>query len=237
MRWLLGAGRLIAGCRPKLNCGSIGPSHSTAAPAPMHPRQPLASKSSSWCCCTFRAPCTPPPHPTPNPPQTHRRARTHARKHTKKHHPPTHSPLQALGTPLKIKLPPGLKAKDHVVVELQFRTAPEASALQWLEPSQTAGGKRPYLFTQVGKAFQFILLSLFACLTVSSGWSLRRRRAARAPTCSRRWAGFCAIGLFELIVTSCSGWSRRRRRVASGSTSSRRWHGHVCSLCNHLQFM
>lgn len=161
MRWLLGAGRLIGGCRPKLNCGSIGPSHSTAAPAPMHPRQPLASKSSSWCCCTFRAPCTPPPHPNPNPPQTHTRARAHARKHTNKHHPPTHSPLQALGTPLKIKLPPGLKAKDHVVVELQFRTAPEASALQWLEPSQTAGGKRPYLFTQVGKAFQFILLSLF----------------------------------------------------------------------------
>lgn len=29
-----------------------------------------------------------------------------------------------------------------------FRTSPTASALQWLAPPQTAGGKEPYLFSQ-----------------------------------------------------------------------------------------
>jgi leukotriene-A4 hydrolase len=33
-------------------------------------------------------------------------------------------------------------------VAVRYRTRPEAAALQWLEPSQTAGGKEPFLFTQ-----------------------------------------------------------------------------------------
>jgi len=33
-------------------------------------------------------------------------------------------------------------------VEIQFRTRPEAGALQWLTPEQTGGGQHPYLFTQ-----------------------------------------------------------------------------------------
>lgn len=33
-------------------------------------------------------------------------------------------------------------------VHVRYRTSPEASALQWLEPAQTAGGKKPYLFSQ-----------------------------------------------------------------------------------------
>ncbi len=48
-----------------------------------------------------------------------------------------------LGSELKISLPP------HVTsVTVDYTTAPEAGALQWLEPSQTAGGKHPFLFTQ-----------------------------------------------------------------------------------------
>ena len=60
-----------------------------------------------------------------------------------------HLSLQALGTPLKVKLPPGLQAGQVLEVALSFTTSPDSSALQWLEPSQTAGGQRPYLFTQV----------------------------------------------------------------------------------------
>ena len=48
-----------------------------------------------------------------------------------------------LGSRLRIELPPG---SDGCVV--RYRTSPDASALQWLEPAQTAGGSSPFLFTQ-----------------------------------------------------------------------------------------
>ena len=48
-----------------------------------------------------------------------------------------------LGTPLRVELPP-----DTTTITVTYRTSPEASALQWLEPAQTAGGEHPYLFSQ-----------------------------------------------------------------------------------------
>jgi leukotriene-A4 hydrolase len=48
-----------------------------------------------------------------------------------------------LGARLEIELPEGTRS-----VRIRYRTAPDASALQWLEPAQTAGGKHPYLFSQ-----------------------------------------------------------------------------------------
>ncbi len=48
-----------------------------------------------------------------------------------------------LGARLSIALPAGAKA-----VRIRYRTAPEASALQWLAPAQTSGGKQPFLFSQ-----------------------------------------------------------------------------------------
>ena len=48
-----------------------------------------------------------------------------------------------LGRPLTITLPQNL---TQVVVA--YRTSPEAAALQWLGPSQTAGKKQPYLYSQ-----------------------------------------------------------------------------------------
>ena len=47
------------------------------------------------------------------------------------------------GRPLTIEITPATKA-----VNVHYRTAPTAAALQWLDPSQTAGGKKPFLFTQ-----------------------------------------------------------------------------------------
>lgn len=48
-----------------------------------------------------------------------------------------------LGSRLEVTLPAGVEA-----VTVRYRTSPEASALQWLSPEQTSGGKQPYLFSQ-----------------------------------------------------------------------------------------
>jgi leukotriene-A4 hydrolase len=48
-----------------------------------------------------------------------------------------------LGTPLTIELP---SAGRKILVA--YESSPNAAALQWLDPSQTAGKRRPYLFSQ-----------------------------------------------------------------------------------------
>ena len=48
-----------------------------------------------------------------------------------------------MGQPLIIQLP---ATGDTIVIE--YETSPEASAVQWLDPAQTAGGRLPFLFTQ-----------------------------------------------------------------------------------------
>ena len=48
-----------------------------------------------------------------------------------------------LGRPLRIAITPRTTS-----VTIEYETSPEAAALQWLAPSQTAGGNRPFLFTQ-----------------------------------------------------------------------------------------
>ena len=48
-----------------------------------------------------------------------------------------------LGSELVIDLPAGA---DRVRIE--YRTGPDASGLQWVDPEQTAGGKKPFLYSQ-----------------------------------------------------------------------------------------
>jgi aminopeptidase N len=48
-----------------------------------------------------------------------------------------------LGERLAITLPAGTSG-----VRIRYTTSPDASALQWLAPAQTAGGKAPFLFSQ-----------------------------------------------------------------------------------------
>lgn len=48
-----------------------------------------------------------------------------------------------LGARLSITLP-----ERSLGVRIRYRTAPSASALQWLAPAQTAGGQHPFLFSQ-----------------------------------------------------------------------------------------
>ena len=51
--------------------------------------------------------------------------------------------VKFLGKPLIIDIKPETKE-----VNVHYLTSPAAAALQWLDPAQTAGGKRPFLFTQ-----------------------------------------------------------------------------------------
>ena len=53
------------------------------------------------------------------------------------------APERILGTRLRVHLPAGTRA-----IRVRYATSPEASALQWLGPSQTAGGQHPYLYSQ-----------------------------------------------------------------------------------------
>ena len=48
-----------------------------------------------------------------------------------------------LGQPLVVNIKPDTKK-----VTIKYKTSPEAAALQWLSPQQTAGKKHPFLFTQ-----------------------------------------------------------------------------------------
>jgi len=48
-----------------------------------------------------------------------------------------------LGSPLAIAIKPNTR-----LVTIQYATSPDAAALQWLAPAQTAGGQKPFLFTQ-----------------------------------------------------------------------------------------
>jgi aminopeptidase N len=58
------------------------------------------------------------------------------------------APDPNLGSPLAI----GLRS-DTSRIAITYKSAPEAGALQWLTPAQTAGKKQPYLFSQ-GQAIE-----------------------------------------------------------------------------------
>jgi leukotriene-A4 hydrolase len=53
------------------------------------------------------------------------------------------APERILGARMRVQLPPGSSA-----VRIRYSTSPHASALQWLGPSQTAGGQHPFLYSQ-----------------------------------------------------------------------------------------
>lgn len=57
-------------------------------------------------------------------------------------------PRPVLGTPLIITIPNELQAAEELLLTIEYRTSPGATALQWLPPELTAGGEHPFLFSQ-----------------------------------------------------------------------------------------
>uniref|UniRef100_A0A673KJN0 Leukotriene A-4 hydrolase-like n=1 Tax=Sinocyclocheilus rhinocerous TaxID=307959 RepID=A0A673KJN0_9TELE len=56
--------------------------------------------------------------------------------------------LSSLHPSIKKSVSHGSEGGQHVIVEIEYETSPSATALQWLTPTQTAGKKHPYLFSQ-----------------------------------------------------------------------------------------
>ena len=58
----------------------------------------------------------------------------------------TYGSPSGFGEKFEIKLPAGSEKKLNIRVE--YSSSPEATALQWLSPAQTAGKTHPYMFSQ-----------------------------------------------------------------------------------------
>lgn len=52
------------------------------------------------------------------------------------------------GTPLIVSLPKAVEAEARFELKIQYSTSPDSTALQWLPPGLTAGGKHPLMFSQ-----------------------------------------------------------------------------------------
>eukprot|EP00955_Chlamydomonas_euryale_P064237 358897-Chlamydomonas_euryale.AAC.16 len=76
---------------------------------------------------------------------------------------------QVLGTPLRVRLPAGLSKGSSISVGVRFATSPASSAIQFLEPQQTAGGQHPYLFTQCQAIHARALVPCQVCVQAAQG--------------------------------------------------------------------
>jgi len=52
------------------------------------------------------------------------------------------------GEALRISLPADHACNGELELKIDYRTSPQASAIMWLPPELTAGGRQPFMFTQ-----------------------------------------------------------------------------------------
>lgn len=80
--------------------------------------------------------------------------------------------VEFLGQPLTIAIEPETRW-----VRIEYSTSPEAAALQWLDPAQTAGKRHPFLFTQS----QAILARTWVPLQDTPGVRMTYSASIRVP--------------------------------------------------------
>ncbi len=109
-----------------------------------------------------------------------------------------------LGRSLSVPVTTASKA-----LTVRYRTSPEARALQWLEPQQTLGGRRPFLFTQS----QAILARTWIPLQDSPGVRFTWSATVRVP--ADLMAVMSAVNPTEQRRRTVSTRSRCRRPIPS----------------------
>jgi leukotriene-A4 hydrolase len=102
-----------------------------------------------------------------------------------------------LGTRLRVELPPGTSR-----CQVHYRTRPEASALQWLAPAQTAGGKAPFLYSQC----QAIHARSVVPLQDTPRFRLSYQAALTVPAALRGLMAAQATGRSEAGGEATEGW-------------------------------
>jgi leukotriene-A4 hydrolase len=100
-----------------------------------------------------------------------------------------------LGAPLTVQLPAGARS-----VRIRYETSPQASGLQWLEPQQTAGKRRPFLFSQSQSihARSWIPLQDSPGVRVTYSASIRAPQGLRALMSAEQLGA--AGGVFEFAM-------------------------------------
>jgi aminopeptidase N len=107
-------------------------------------------------------------------------------------------PDAILGQRLTLTLEAGVRS-----VTITYATAPDASALQWLEPAQTAGGAAPFLFSQC----QAIHARSVVPLQDTPSRRITFRASLRVPAKLR---GLMAAGFVDRVVEEDGEWAVER---------------------------
>lgn len=98
------------------------------------------------------------------------------------------------------------------LIRIEYETDPKSTALQWLTPEQTAGGKLPYLFSQcevnLAKSFFFchkelarITVSCVYSRTIADLWFRVRIHRRWRRRITRKWAQMFVGNGGDLVVS------------------------------------
>ena len=117
-----------------------------------------------------------------------------------------------LGSPLRIAMPAGAAR-----VRIDYATSPQASGLQWLEPAQTAGRSKPFVYSQAQSlhARSFVPLQDTPRLRISAFGSTSRPRKFLNAT-----SGGTELPTLKIVSTSFFDVAGSKKLLASTNASA-----------------